>query len=141
VAYHSGVLKAVGYNLGKLVNSSELKTASRPTQIKLTPDRKRIAADGQDLGYITVELVDERGVRNPVSEDLIKFSITGPGSIVGVGNANPTSTESYQQPQRKAWQGRCLLIIKSSKQPGPITITASSRGLTPAKLVLNTIVQ
>jgi len=141
VPYHPGVLKAVGYNLGKVVNSSELKSASRPTQIKLTPDRNRIAADGQDLSYITVELVDERGVRNPLSEDLVKFSITGPGSIVGVGNANPTSTESYQQPQRKAWQGRCLLIIKSSKQAGPITITASSRGLAPGKVVLNTIAQ
>jgi beta-galactosidase len=139
VPYHSGVLKAVGYNHGKVVNSSELKSASRPTQIKLTPDRNLIAADGQDLSYITVELVDEQGVRNPLSEGLVKFSIAGPGSIVGVGNANPTSTESFQQPQRKAWQGRCLLIIKSSKQTGTITITASSRGLTSAKLVLNTI--
>ena len=100
---------------------------------------RRIAADGQDLSYITVELVDEQGVRNPLSENLVKFSITGPGSIVGVGNANPISTESFQQPQRKAWQGRCLLIIKSSKQAGAITITASSRGLTSEKVVLNTI--
>jgi beta-galactosidase len=139
VPYHFGVLKAVGYNLGKVVNSWQLKSASRPTQIKLTPDRNRIAADGQDLSYITVELVDEQGVRNPLSEDLVKFSIAGPGSIVGVGNANPISTESCQHPQRQAWQGRCLLIIRSSKQAGPITITASSPGLAPAKLVLNTI--
>ena len=139
VPYHSGVLKAVGYNLGKVVNACELKSAGRPTHIKLTPDRNPIAADGQDLSYITVELVDKQGVRNPLSEDLVKFSVVGPGSIVGVGNANPVSTESYQQPQRKAWQGRCLLIIKSTKQAGPITITASTPGLTPAKLVLNTV--
>jgi beta-galactosidase len=119
-----------------VVNSSELKSAGRPTHIKLTPDRNPIAADEQDLSYITVELVDEQEVRNPLAENLVKFSVAGPGSIVGVGNANPVSTESYQQPQRKAWQGRCLLIIKSSKQAGPITISASSPGLTPAKLVL-----
>jgi beta-galactosidase len=139
VPYHSGVLKAVGYKEGKVVNSWELKSAGRPAHIKLTPDRNRIAADGQDLSYITVELVDDQGVRNPLTEDLVKFSVAGSGSIAGVGNANPVSTESYQQPQRKAWQGRCLLIIKSSKQAGPITVTASSPGLTSARLVLNAI--
>ena len=86
-----------------------------------------------------MELVDEQGVRNQMAEKLVKFSVAGSGSIVGVGNANPVSTESYQQPQRKAWQGRCLLIIKSSKQAGPITVTASSPGLTSARLVLNAI--
>jgi beta-galactosidase len=137
VPYQAGVLKAIGYDAGKPVNSSELSSAKPPTRIKLTPDRTRIAADGQDLSYITVELLDGHGVRNPNAENLIKFTLAGPGHIVGVGNANPVSTESYQQPQRKAWQGRCLLIIKSDKQAGQITVRASAEGLVPAEVVLH----
>jgi beta-galactosidase len=95
-------------------------------------------ANGQDLSYLTVQLVDDHGVRNPLAEDLITFAVNGPGSIVAVANANPVSTESYQQPQRKAWQGRVLLIIKSDKQAGRITVTASAKGITPAKVTIDT---
>ena len=137
VPYRSGALKAVGYSGGKQVNSSELRSAGPPAQLKLTPDRRRLSADGQDLSYITVELVDSHGVRNPIAENLIKFSVAGTGEIVAVGNANPMSTESYQLPQRKAWQGRCLVIIKSSKESGTIKLTASTSGLRPASVVVD----
>lgn len=137
VPYQTGVLKAIGYRAGKPVSSSELKSAGQPTHVRLTPDRTRLVTDGQDLSYITVELVDEHGVRNPTAESLVRFSVVGPGEIVGVGNANPISTESYQQPQRKAWQGRCLLIIKSTKQAGKIAVTASAKGLVSAKTVID----
>jgi beta-galactosidase len=136
VPYHSGVLKAVGYSGGKQVTTSELRSAGPPTKIKMTPDRARIAADGQDLSYITVELVDNYGVRNAIAENLIKFKVAGPGEIVAVANANPMSTESYQQPQRKAWQGRCLVVIRSAKRAGKITLTASANGLRPAAAVI-----
>lgn len=137
VPYQAGVLTAIGYRAGKPVSSSELKSAGQPTHVRLTPDRTRLVTDGQDLSYITVELVDEHGVRNPTAESLVRFSVVGPGEIVGVGNANPISTESYQQPQRKAWQGRCLLIIKSTKQAGKIAVTASAKGLVSAKTVID----
>lgn len=141
VTYRPGVLRAVGYSGGKQVNASELRSAGPATQIKLTPDRTRLSADGQDLSYITVELIDSYGVRNPIAENLIKFSVAGPGEIVGVGNANPMSTESYQLPQRKAWQGRCLVIIKSNQQPGAIRLTASTTGLRPASVVVDATAQ
>jgi beta-galactosidase len=139
VPYQAGVLKAIGYDAGKVVSSYELSSAEQPKRITLAPDRTRIAADGQDLSYVTVELVDGHGVRNPKAENLIKFTVAGQGHIVGVGNANPVSTESYQQPQRKAWQGRCLLIVKSDKQAGPITIRASGEGLVPAEIVIDAV--
>ena len=96
----------------------------------------RISADGQDLSYITVELVDGHGVRNPMAENLMKFDVAGPGQIVAVANANPMSTESYQSSQRKAWQGRCLLIVKSNKMAGTIMVRASTKGLVPAEIVI-----
>ena len=141
VPYQAGVLHAVGYNGGRATSFVDLKSAGPPSAIKLTPDRARIVADNQDLSYVTVELVDAKGVRNPTAENSIRFTVDGPGIIVAVANANPISTESYQRPQRKAWQGRCLVIVKSTQQAGPITITASSSGLRPAKVVLSSTSQ
>jgi len=141
VPYQAGVLHAVGYNGGRATSFVDLKSAGPPSAIKLTPDRARIVADNQDLSYVTVELVDAKGVRNPTAENSIRFAVDGPGTIVAVANANPISTESYQRPQRKAWQGRCLVIVKSTQQAGPITITASSSGLRPAKVVLSSTSQ
>ncbi len=136
VPYAAGELKAVGYDNGKKVNTSVLKTAHEPTQINLTADRKIIKADNQDLSYVTVELVDKNGTRNPESENLVHFEIEGPGTIAGVGNANPVSVESYQLPERKAWRGRCMVIIKSKKSSGNIILKASSPGLDAAKIVI-----
>jgi beta-galactosidase len=76
-------------------------------------------------------------VRNPSAENLIKFTIDGPGEILAVGNANPLSTESYQRPERKAWQGKALVVIKSQRRPGSITLNATSPGLQPARVVIN----
>ena len=134
VPYQKGELKAVGYHQSRQIKTATLRSAEEPSQIKLTADRKMIKADGQDLSYITVELADSKGVKNPKAENLIQFKIEGAGTIVGVGNANPLSVESYQSPQRKAWQGRCMVIVKANKQRGSIKLTASAEGLKPASL-------
>jgi len=137
VPYQAGTLRAVGHDGARQAGASELRTAGEPARIKLTADRARVRADGQDLSYVTLELLDAHGVRHPKAENLIRFAVEGPGVIVGVGNANPVSTESYQQPQRKAWQGRCLVVVKSGRQPGRIVLRASAQGLPPATIVIN----
>jgi len=137
VPYQAGSLRAVGYRGGKKVAAAELHTAGEPVQIKLRADRNRIRADGQDLSYITVELLDARGVRHPKAENLVTFEITGPDSIAAVANANPVSTESYRQSRRKAWHGRCLVIVRAARQAGSIVLRASARGLQPAELVIS----
>ena len=106
-----------------------MRTAGDVAALKLSADRAGIKADNQDLCYVTIELIDHHGIRNPKSENLLKFELEGPGKIVGVGNANPVSLESSQLPQRKAWQGRCLVIIKSENQPGNINLKVTSEGL------------
>jgi beta-galactosidase len=135
VPYRPGVLKAVGYTKGKQTALSQLQTAKQVSKIKLSADRSTIKADGQDLSYITVELTDANGIRNPKAGNLVKFKMEG-GTIVGVGNANPVSLESYQLPQRKAWHGRCLVIVKSPAKAGKITLTASVSGIQSSKLVI-----
>lgn len=137
VPYQPGELKAIGYSGKKKINSASLKTADEVSQIKLSADRANIRAYGQDLSYITVELLDANGIRHPKAENLVKFEIEGPGTIAGVGNANPISLESYQLPQRKAWQGRCLVVIKSENKNGDILLKVSSDGIEPAIITVH----
>lgn len=139
VPYEAGELKAVGYRGGKHVGSAVLKTAGDVSRIALTADRDRIEADGQDLSYVTVELRDDNGTKNPKADTLLAFQIEGPGTIVGVGNANPVSVESYQRRERKAWQGRGLIIVKSGNQPGDIRLKVSSAGLPGAEITIRSI--
>jgi beta-galactosidase len=114
-----------------------LKTASDPSIIRISADRSEIKADGMDLSYVTIELTDESGIRNPKAENQISFSIEGPGTIIAVGNANPVSIESYQAPSRKAWHGRCLVIVKSEPKAGKIILKASSPGIEAAGVEIN----
>lgn len=129
VPYQAGELKAIGYTGDKMVQTSILRTADKPVKIKMTADNTQLKADGQDLSYITVELTDSKGRVNPNAANLVNFSVTGDAQIVGVGNGNPMSLESCQLPQRKAWKGKCLVIVKTGKKPGKITVTAQSAGL------------
>ncbi|WP_121356576.1 DUF4982 domain-containing protein [Flavisolibacter nicotianae] len=136
VPYKAGVLKAIGYRNGQQVKTMDLSTAATPDRIKLTADRTKLVANNQDLAYITVELLDSKGKRNPKATNLVQFTLSGPGKIVGIGNANPVSLESYQQPKRKAWQGRCLVVVKTEKSKGTISLTAKAAGLPLATIAL-----
>ena len=129
VPYEPGELKAVGLNGSHNKAVTTLSTSGEPVAIRMTADRTQLKADGHDLSYITVELTDNNGIINPLAENLVRFSIEGEGSIAGVGNANPLSTESYQMPERKAWQGKCLVIVKTSRHAGNIKVTAEADGM------------
>ncbi|MBW8684133.1 glycoside hydrolase family 2 TIM barrel-domain containing protein [Chitinophaga rhizophila] len=137
VPYSPGKISAVGYNGKKKSKEVALQTAGNTTQINLTADRQKITADGQDLSYVTITLRDADGNICPDADTQLKFDITGPGTIAGVGNANPVSTESYQQPQRKAWRGKCLVIIKAEQQAGDITLKVNGAGLPAAQITIN----
>lgn len=139
VPYNAGEIKVIGYSGIEKVNTASISTAEKPTQIKLSADRNNVNADGQDLSYVTIELLDNKGNRNPKADDELNFSITGPGVIEAVGNANPMSLESYQLPTRKAWQGRAMVIIRSTEKEGIITVTVSSKNLQQQKISLQSL--
>lgn len=139
VPYQPGELEAIGYRGGTQVGSAVLRTAQEVSQIAVAADRDRIKADGQDLSYVTVELQDASGTRDPKAEQPLTFTIGGPGTIVGVGNANPVSLESYQRPERKAWQGRALVIVKSEHAPGDIRLRVTSPGLPGKEITIRSI--
>lgn len=139
VPYVPGELKATAYSQGEQVDSWKLVTASEPAQLMLLADRSSIKADGQDLSFIQVELRDGEGKRCATAENLIDFEISGPGILAAVGSSNPMSSESFQQPRRKTYQGRCLVIIRSTREEGDIRLEASAEGIAPVSIVIQSI--
>ena len=126
VAYEPGTLTAISYKNGQPILTRTVSTAGPPAQLRLTVDRLDLKADGNDLAFVTVEVLDEHGVLVPYAENLISFSITGPGKIKAVDNGNPTSHEPFVAQQRKAFHGKCLVIVQASQIP-TIIVTASSQ--------------
>jgi beta-galactosidase len=129
IPYSAGLLKAVGVENDKEVESTILQTAGDAANIKLTADRKEIMADGQDLSYITVEITDKDGIIQPNAANRLQFKIDGPGVIAGLDNANIKDTDPYVGNTRKAWKGRALVVIKSTRDAGEIKLAVTSDGL------------
>jgi len=138
VDYEQGTLSVIGYQKGVKIAESKLITSDKASVIHLMAYRQSIKADGQDLSYITVEITDKNGIINPQYNDLINFTIEGEVTIAAVGNSNPISTESFQQPFRKACEGKCLVIIRSNKKSGQIILHASGKGLKSDKIIIET---
>jgi beta-galactosidase len=132
-----GTLKAIGRTAGKEILTREIKTAGAPAKIVLEADRNVIAADGLDLSFVTVKVLDEEGTLAPRADNLINFEITGEGRIAGVDNGLQTSAEPFQANYRKAFNGLCLAVIQSAEKPGRITLKATSEGLQEAAIVID----
>ena len=136
--YEPGVLKAVSRKNGRVVLTREVRTAEEPARIVLEPDRSTIKADGSDLSFVTVKVVDRNGTVVPMADNLIKFELTGGGSIAGVDNGYQASHEGFKRKQRKAFHGLALAIVQANQKPGRLVLKASSDNLPPASVVINT---
>ncbi len=136
IPYEPGVLKAVSRKNGAVVLTREVRTASEPARIELIPDRKTIKADGVDLSFVTVKIVDGNGTLVPFADNLVKFEVAGEASIAGVDNGYQASHESFKGKQRKAYNGMALAIIQAKQKPGRIVLKASSNNLPPGSVVL-----
>jgi beta-galactosidase len=132
VPYEPGQLKAVGYQSGGAASEMLLVTAGPAARICLSPDRAAIRADAQDLAYITVEVADAAGQVHPADDRLVRFSVDGPGELAAVGSGNPVSEEDYRGDRRTTFRGRSLVIVKSTGEPGTVTLRAEADGLEPA---------
>lgn len=136
VPFAPGTIVGVARVGGKDVARHELKSAEAPQAIRLTSDRSTLQADGQDLAHITVDVVDESGTLVPDASHLVKFVVAGPGTNAGVDNGDPASDELFQADRRSVFQGRALLVVRSGRQPGEISVTATAEGLEPAHIRL-----
>ncbi|HEY4784563.1 MAG TPA: glycoside hydrolase family 2 TIM barrel-domain containing protein [Bacteroidales bacterium] len=130
--YSQGLLKAVGVEGEKEIESTILQTSGDATEIKLTADRTEIMANSQDLSFVTIELTDKDGIIQPNASNRLYFKIDGPGVIAGVDNADIKDVNQYVSNTRKAWHGRAMVVIKSTQKAGDIKLTVSSPGLPDA---------
>ncbi len=138
VPYQPGTLQAVACDDGEPVSECTLVTAQQPARLGLRPDRSAIACDGQDLCFVVAEVLDANGQRHPAAQNVVHFTVDGPAAIAAVGSGNPISGESFQQPYRAAFEGRCLLVLRAGAQPGKVRIRADADGLQPAEVGIRT---
>ncbi len=138
VPFQPGVLKAVSRKNGKVVLNKEMKTAGKAARIELIADRKNLKANGKDLSFIKVRILDKDGNPVPDADNLLEFSVAGAGTIAGTDNGYQADTVSLKSKERKAWKGLALVIVQSSQKKGNITVIAKSAGLKEARLLLKT---
>jgi beta-galactosidase len=138
VPFEPGTLKAVAYSGGAQVAATERRTAGAPARLSLVPDRNAIAADGDDLSFVTVRVEDKDGNLCPLADNRVRFRISGAGTIQAVDNGNPATVEPFHADFRKAFNGLALVIVRSKAgQPGRVELEAAADGLTsaPAEIV------
>ena len=131
-----GTIRVVSRKAGKVVLAKEIKTAGAPAKIKLTADRNVIIADGNDLSFVTVEVRDRDGNLCPNADNLIHFNLQGEGKIVGVDNGSPISEESFKANFRKAFYGKCLVVVQSGVNRGTVALKATSEDLESNELLI-----
>ncbi|WP_185154496.1 sugar-binding domain-containing protein [Fulvivirga sp. M361] len=112
VKYTSGELKAVAKRDGRVIAEKSIITAGAPKSIELKTRRTVMQANSQDVIYVEITLLDEKGNFVPTADNLVYFEVTGPATIIGVGNGNNLSHEPFQANYRKAFNGKCMAIIK-----------------------------
>ena len=126
--YEPGSVKVVAYNdKGEAVAEKEIHTAGKPYQIKLTADRNYIKADGKDLAYITVEVVDKEGNVCPDVNDLVQFEVKGAGKFRASANGDATSLDLFHEPKMHLFNGKLMAIVQASEKTGEIIFKAKSQ--------------
>ena len=134
VTFEPGTVKVVARKEGVETASREIHTAGEPAQIRLTPDRTTIKSNGTDLSFVTIEILDKDGNLCPNADNLVQFEVDGKGFITGVDNGSPISLERFKDNKRKAFYGKCLVVLQNNGNKGKITLKATSEGLNHAHI-------
>ncbi len=139
VVYEPGTLKAVATKNGEVVATDEIKTAGAPARLTLEADRPQIHADGLDLSFVKVTILDKDGIVCPNADNEIHFTLKGTGmTIAGLDNGDATNHEAFQGNQHKAYHGLALAVLKSQPDsPGVATLTVSADGLPSASVTIS----
>lgn len=137
VPYAPGTLRVAGVENGREVESRMLETAGKAARIRLSADRTTMAADGQSLTYVNVEITDKSGRPMPIADNLLQFELEGPATLLATCSGDLKDCVPYTSPERKAWKGRAMAVVKSGKTPGEVTLTVKGKGLKKASVSLN----
>ena len=145
VKYQPGTLTAIARDEnGNEIARDSVTTAGEPARVRLTKEEHVITADGKDLSYIHYEIVDSDGNVVPTANNLVHFNLHGQGQIVGVDNGEQASRERYKAQadgtwQRRAFNGKGVVIVKSTEKEGKFTLYADSAGLTSDSATVSTV--
>lgn len=140
VPFERGAIKVVSRKAGKTVLEKEIKTAGSAHKIQLIADRSQIKADGKDLSFVTAQVVDKDGNIVPDADHLIKFTVNGKATIAGTDNGYQADLNSLSKPERKAFKGKALAIVKSVQNgKGNIFLKAAAEGLEGASVVIKAV--
>jgi beta-galactosidase len=130
VKYEPGIVKVIAYDdHGKAVAEREIRTAGRPHHIELVPDRTTLEANGKDLAFITVRVVDKDGNLCPDADASIRFKVGGAGTYRAAANGDPTSLQQFHLPVMAAFKGQLVAIVQSTETAGKIQFDAEASGL------------
>lgn len=139
VKYQPGSIKVVAFDDdGNPAAEKEIRTAGKPHKLVLEPDRKTIKADGKDLAFVTVSVVDKNGVPCPTATHQLKFKVKGEGTFRAACNGDATSLEMFHLPTMKLFSGKLVVLVQSGPKAGKINLTVSGNGLKTARTSIQT---
>jgi beta-galactosidase len=138
VPFATGTLEARATKGGTVVATDRVQTAGAAAKLMLKADRASIAADGRDLSFVEVDIVDAQGVIVPQANNSISFTISGPGTLVGLDAGDATNHDSYKGTSHAAFSGKLMAIVKSTTTPGTVTLNATSGSLAGGSVVITT---
>ncbi|MGL5019416.1 MAG: DUF4982 domain-containing protein, partial [Luteolibacter sp.] len=139
VKYEPGELKAVGRTDGKVVSTDIVRTAGEPVRLEVTADRTEIAADGTDLSYVKIRLVDAQGVLCPDADRMLRISVQGAGTLAGVDNGHHMNHSPFKGNHVKTSYGLGLAVVKSARNAGSIQVNISADGVTAGAATIFTL--
>ena len=135
--YEPGEVKVVAYdNDGNVAAEKTIRTAGKPHHLVLTPNRTGLAANGDDLLYVTVNVADKDGNIVPNDSRLVKFKVEGNGTFEATANGDPTCLMPFQNPEMKLFSGAATAIVRSGNESGSVTLRATAPGIKPATLTI-----
>lgn len=132
VVYEPGALRAVAYREGAPIGEATVRTAEAAHEIRLTPERTTLMADGMDLVYVLIEAYDRHGNLAPLADHRVRLAVRGPATIAGVGNGNPRSFAPFQAEHVDLFAGKAMMILRAEAGSGQARVTATAEGLDSA---------
>jgi beta-galactosidase len=144
VKYEPGVIEARGSKNGQVVLTERRETTGPPAKLVLRPNRGKFAADRMDTSAVTIEVQDSEGRLVPTASTKLRFTLTGPGKILGLGNGDPSCHEADKPDvpnaaERSAFNGLCLALIQATDRVGTVRLEASTDGLPPVSVDIEAV--
>lgn len=137
--YEPGIVEAVSYTEGREVSRAALTTAGRPSHLRITPEKTAMKADGHDLIYVNIEVVDQQGNRVPDAEIPLSANVSGPVLLSGFGTGNPVTQEDYTDQKTRTCRGTATAILRAGYEPGQMVLTVSGEDLPEAQVALSVL--